>query len=226
MNGFKWGIYPGPIVGAQSNGCPGQDGNWPILKFDELVGPYLQGAVHNADQTGGRPGLFGHEDRKPVLTRSGPPQRNAVASDGIYFEPCVTSLQIQMDYNLQRISPDRRASQYPSVDPAQRPTRQRSGLRSHRHRSPQYEGCRLPSQPWFRGDAVGGFAADQPQRGRALHTEGHPAGQAEMVHRLRRRHQYRVPPSEPDPVHPMTGHTRRAGASQRPTTRATRRLDP
>jgi len=115
MNGFRWGIYPGLIVGAQSNGCPGQDGNWPIDKFDELVGQFVQGPVHNADQNGGRLHLSGTKTvslSSPAVVRY---NKNACPSDGIYFDPCVTSLQIQMDYDLQRISPDRRASQYPRL---------------------------------------------------------------------------------------------------------------
>jgi len=115
MNGFRWGIYPGLIVGAQSNGCPGQDGNWPIVKFDELVGQFVQGAVRNADQNGGRLHLSGTKTvslSSPAVVRH---NKNACASDGIYFDPCVTSLQIRMDYDLQRISPDRQASQYPRL---------------------------------------------------------------------------------------------------------------
>jgi hypothetical protein len=118
IHGYRWGIDIGAVVGAQSNGCAGQDGNWPIVKFDELVEPFVRGAVSNDDQHGGRLHLSGTK----IVSMSSPAvvrhNKNACSPDGVYATfgaPCITSLDIRMDYDLTRISPDRAASQYPRL---------------------------------------------------------------------------------------------------------------
>lgn len=113
--GYPWGMYFGSIVGAQTNGCAGQDGNWPIVYFNEFVGKFLTGEVHNGDQHGGRLHLAGTKTvslSSPAVVRY---NKHACASDGVYYDPCVTSMDIRMDYDLQRISPKNPASQYPTM---------------------------------------------------------------------------------------------------------------
>lgn len=118
MFGYRWGIDIGTIVGAQTNGWPGQDGNWPIVKFNELVQPFLRGRVSNDDLKGGRLHLVGTKmvsmSSRAVVRHN----KDACAANGVYGtygNPCITALDIRMDYDLQRISPARVASQYPRL---------------------------------------------------------------------------------------------------------------
>lgn len=113
--GYPWGIDMGPIVGGQTNGCHGQDGNWPIAYFDELVGNFLTGEVHNADKHGGHLHLSGTKSlnlSSPIVARY---NKHSCASDGVYYDPCITAMDVRMDYDLQRISPKNPASQYPKM---------------------------------------------------------------------------------------------------------------
>lgn len=116
ITGHRWGLSVGSVVGAQTNGCPGQDGNWPVENLQEYVTQLLGGlAVPDTDPNGGRTHLVGSRS----LDLSFPPvaQSNAqsCAADGVYYDPCFTSWQVDVSYDLRRISADDHASQYPHL---------------------------------------------------------------------------------------------------------------
>jgi hypothetical protein len=116
MNGHRWGLYLGSVVGAQTIGCAGQDGNWPIENFQEYVAKFLADiAIPDQDASGGLTHLAGTTS----LGLSFPPVVDsndiACADDGVYFDPCITAWNVALTYDLQRIPANRPASQYPTL---------------------------------------------------------------------------------------------------------------
>jgi hypothetical protein len=116
VTGHPWGLYLGNVVGAQTNGCPGQDGNWPIENFQQYVAGFLSDlTLPNADTSGGRTHLTG--TRTVDLSYPAVVESNslACAADGVYYDSCFTSWTVAVAYDLQRISASRPASQYPTL---------------------------------------------------------------------------------------------------------------
>lgn len=116
MNGHRWGLSLGAVVGAQSNGCAGQDGNWPIENLQEYVARFVGNiAIPNQDASGGLTHLTGTTSLDLTFPPVADSNHVACAADGVYFDPCFAAWNVTLTYDLQRISADKPASQYPTL---------------------------------------------------------------------------------------------------------------